>query len=296
MPFTEPALRPPQEAHSLLLRATQGCSYNDCHFCYVSRWYPFMAATGEQMERELESLIPFFPSDTSIYLTGSNPFTLSTEKLKEYISVLRKHLPHFSQLSMQSRIDDISKKSSNELTELRKLGLSHLYIGTENGNDDVLKLMNKGYTASEAIEQLGWLDAAGNTYTTFYIIGMGGRGAGKASGEATARMFNQVHPTRITTTGMTVFPNTPLADMAARGEFDEASEREKIEELQTFLKALSIDTFYDGIHYLNPLNYRFSNTDTEAKRAVLEDMEEVLRSCSDEELELMVSRHFKQSL
>lgn len=95
---------------------------------------------------------------------------------------------------------------------------------------------------------------------------------------------------------MTVFPNTPLADMAARGEFDEASEREKIEELQTFLKALSIDTFYDGIHYLNPLNYRFSNTDTEAKRAVLEDMEEVLRSCSDEELELMVSRHFKQSL
>ena len=59
MPFTEPALRPPQEAHSLLLRATQGCSYNDCHFCYVSRGYPFMAATGEQMERELESLIPF---------------------------------------------------------------------------------------------------------------------------------------------------------------------------------------------------------------------------------------------
>ena len=146
------------------------------------------------------------------------------------------------------------------------------------------------------IEQLGRLDAAGITYTTFYIIGMGGRGAGKASGEATARMFNQVHPTRITTTGMTVFPHTPLAEMKTRHEFVEASEREKIEELQAFLKALTIDTFYDGIHYLNPLNYRFANNDAEAKRRVLEDIDDVLRSCTDNELEMMISRHLKHSL
>ncbi len=197
---------------------------------------------------------------------------------------------------MQSRIDDIAGKTETELQELCNLGLSHLYIGTENGNDAALELMNKGHSSADTVEQLLRLDKAGITYTTFYIIGMGGKGMGIASGEATARMFNQVQPQHISTTGMTVFHYTPLADMKAHGQYVEASEREKIEELRTFLTNLTIDTFYDGIHYLNTLNYRFANRDTEEKRHVLEDIDDTLRSCSDEELEMMASRHFKQSL
>ena len=81
MNFTEPAMRPPQEAQSLLLRATQGCTYNACHFCYVSRGYPFMAVTPEQLEQEVQSLKPFFPADTNIYMTGSNPFALPAHKI-----------------------------------------------------------------------------------------------------------------------------------------------------------------------------------------------------------------------
>lgn len=296
MEFTEQPMRPPQEARSLLPRATQGCTYNKCRFCYVSRGYPFMAVTPEQMEREILSQKSFFPDDTPIYLTGSNPFALPVEKLEQYIAVLRKHFPNFTRVSMQGRINDIAGKSSAELKELCSLGLSHLYIGTENGNDAVLALMNKGHSASQAVEQLLRLDEAGITYTTFYILGMGGEGLGITSGEATARMFNQVHPQRITTTGLTVFPHTPLAEMKVRQEFVEATEREKIEELQAFLKALTVDTFYDGIHYLNPLTYRFSNSDAETKRRVLEDIDDVLCSCTDDELEMMVSRQFKQSL
>ena len=113
---------------------------------------------------------------------------------------------------------------------------------------------------------------------------------------STAAMFNQVHPRRITSTGMTVFPHTPVADMAQRGQFTEANEREKIEELLTFLEHLTVDTFYDGIHYLNPLNYRFANSNKQDKSRVLDDIRETLRTCSDEELEQMVSRKQMQSL
>lgn len=295
MKFTEPAMRPPQEAQSLLLHATQGCTYNKCHFCYVSRGYPFMAATPEDMEEELLSR-PRFPENTPVYLTGSNPFALPTEKLRAYLRVLRRRVPRFHRVSMQSRIADIAGKSAEELRELKELGLRHLYIGTENGSDQALRLMNKGQSSADIVEQLLRLDEAGITYTTFYILGMGGKGMGKSSGEATARMFNKVHPQLVTTTGMTVFPHTPLADMAKRGEFTEASEREKIEELRVFLETLNIDVFYDGIHYLNPLNYRFSNRDAGAKRRVLEDIDDVLRSYTDEEMERMVSRPFMRSL
>ena len=294
--FTEPAMRPPQEAQSLLLRATQGCTYNDCHFCYVSRGYPFMAVTPDQLEEEARLRKVFFPEDTRIYLTGSNPFALPVERLRAWIEVLRRQVPHFSTVTMQSRIDDISGKSDAELRELRELGLNHLYIGTENGNEEVLILMNKGHSAADSVRQLLRLDAAGIDYTCFYVLGLGGQGWGRASGEATAAMFNRVHPIRITTTGMTVFPGSPLADMAASGVFTEATEREKIEELLVFLENLECDTFYDGVHYLNPLNYRLRIRDTAAKATVLADIRETRASHSDEELELMVSREQMQSL
>ncbi|MBQ7739540.1 MAG: radical SAM protein [Desulfovibrionaceae bacterium] len=296
MEFTEPAMRPPQEANSLFLRATQGCSYNDCHFCYVSRGYPFMAVKPEDLEHEAMAYKPFFSSNTKVYLTGSNPFVLPFNTLKTYIAAIRKVFPNFSELSMQSRIDDISRKSDAQLKELHMLGLAQLYIGTENGNEEVLKLMNKGHTAAQTVEELHRLDKAEIAYTTFYVLGLGGKGRGKASGLATAKMFNQVNPRRITTTGMTIFPNTPVAEMLKLGEYFEATEREKIEELLIFLENLNIDTFYDGIHYLNSLNYRFANSNKEFKRRVLEDIREILQNYSDWELEKMVNRKEKHSL
>lgn len=294
MEFTEQVMRPPQEAKSLLPRATQGCTYNKCNFCYVSRGYPFQAVTPEQLEKQLLSLKSVYPSDTRIYLTGSNPFALPAAKLSAYIEVLRRHFPAFSVLSMQAHIPDIASKSPLELAELREKGLSMLYIGTENGSDEALALMNKGHTAAQTVEQLLRLDEAGIEYTNFYILGMAGRGKGVQSGIATAEMFNQAHPVRITTTGLTVFPNSPLHEMTLYRKFVEASEREKVGELLAFLEHLTTDTFFDSVHYLNPLCYRF-NTATE-KDGVLADIRDFLASHSDEDIELMVSRKQMRSL
>ncbi|MBQ2516258.1 MAG: radical SAM protein [Desulfovibrio sp.] len=296
MPYDEPVMRPPQEAQSLLLRATQGCTWNRCRFCYVSRGYPFKAVTPEELDREACERAPHFPSTTRIYLTGSNPFVLPAATLAAYIEVLRRHVPWFSELSMQSCVGDIARKGDGELAELQRLGLSHLYIGTESGSDEALALMHKGHTAAEAARQLARLDEAGIAYTCFYVLGLGGKGAGRKAGLAAAALFNQVHPRRISTTGMTVFPNTPLADMLREGSYEEASEREKIEELQAFLERLEADTFYDGVHYLNPLSYRFAVRDRAARQAALEDIRDALEHSTDEELELMVSRRFMHSL
>lgn len=294
MEFTETPFRPPQEAKSLLLRATQGCTHNKCAFCYVSRGYAFQAATPAQLEQELAAKKSAHPADTDVYMIGSNPFALPTAGLVSYMETLRKHVPGFKELGMQSMIRDVAGKSLAELRELRALGLSHLYIGTENGNDEALRLMNKGHTAGEAVEQLLRLDEAGIAYTTQYILGMGGHGRGAACAKDTAAFFNQVHPRRLTTTGLTVFPDTPLEAMLRSGEFVEASEKEKIEELLLFLELLNTDTFFDSAHYLNPLTYRF-HTATE-KDAVLEDIRDLLATHSEEEIEQMVGRGLMRSL
>lgn len=50
-------------------------------------------------------------------------------------------------------------------------------------------------------------------------------------------MFNKLKPRRITTTGLTVYLGTPLAEMTRTGRFAESSELEKIEEIWPFLKS-----------------------------------------------------------
>lgn len=187
-------------------------------------------------------------------------------------------------------MDAIADKSDEALKELRDLGVSHLYVGTENGNDEALELMNKGHNAAESAEQLKRLDAAGISYTVFYIIGMGGKGAGEKSARETAALFNRLRPVRIVSTGMTVTEGTGAAKLQEEGKFVQASEREKIEELRLFLQELEIDTFYDGIHYLNPLHYRFQTSDAAARKKILADIDAILARYSDSELEAAINR------
>ena len=54
--------------------------------------------------------------------------------------------------------------------------------------------MNKGYHASDILEQLSKLDEAGIRYNVFYLNGLGGKGNGVASATATADVLNRSSP------------------------------------------------------------------------------------------------------
>ena len=290
MKFAEPVYRPPMEANSLLLPVTQSCNWNKCNFCYRLKDYPFLITTPEDLEQEILSQRAFYPPDTDIFLVGSNTFVLPMRKFREFFAVIRKYYPRVGKISMFSRIDAIADKSDQDLLELKDLVVSQLYVGTENGNDEALDLMNKGHNSAEAVEQLKRLDAAGIAYVVFYIIGMGGKGTGRKSALDTAALFNQINPVRIVSTGMTVTEGTGAARLQGEGKFVQASEREKIEELRLFLQELKTDTFYDGIHYLNPLHYRFQTSDAEAREKILANIDEILAKYSDGELEAAINR------
>lgn len=290
MRFTEPVYRPPTEANSLLIPVMQSCAWNKCNFCHRGKNHPLLVATPEEVETAAVAQKPFYPEYASIFLVGYNTFAISAKKLEEYIKILRKHYPRFQQPSMFARIDAITAKTHAELEHLASLAPLQLYVGAENGNDEALALMNKGHTAAEALDQLKRLDKAGIRCALFYIIGMGGKGAGQISGKETAELFNHAHPMRIISTGMTVTEGTGAAIPQKEGKFIQASEREKIEELGAFLRHLKTDAFYDGIHYLNPLHFRFQNSDAAAKEKVLAEIDRILASHSDEELEEAINR------
>lgn len=288
--FEEPVHRPPWEAASILLPVTQSCTWNRCKFCYRSKEHAFRLAPYDAFEVSLQTQKVFYAPDAPVFLIGSNNFVLAAERLKKYLSIVKDNLPGHGRIAMFSRVDATAAKTDAELRELAVMGPLHLYVGTESGSDAILQLMDKGHTAAAAAEQLHCLDRVGITYTVFYILGLGGRGSRQKAAVATARLFNEVHPVQIVTTGMTVTEGTGVWEMQHQGAYVQASEREKIEELRLFLRELTVDSCYDGLHALNPVHYRFDTGDAAMKQRVLADLDRILEEYTDEELEAAVGR------
>ena len=90
------------------------------------------------------------------------------------------------------------------------------------------------------------MDEAGLPYEVIFLSGLGGRGYGLDHAKKTAEALNQLRPDRIIIAGLTIFPDTPLMKDVQSGEFQEATEGERVLELKEFLKDLNINTLIDA--------------------------------------------------
>jgi len=286
---TEPIFRPPQEADSVLLHGTQGCLYNKCHFCNVFKQKDYCIAPMRQIKQGLAGQRKEKPADTPVYLSGGNAFSMEFDRLKDIALLTKNFFPQCPRISMYCRIEDIAAKTDGELAELSALGINHLYPGTENGSEYALRLMNKGTTAAEGIKQLKRLESAGIHYTASYILGMAGAGRGLESAGATAEFFNQLKPERISTTGLTVFPDTPLSQRVRANKFTESDEREKIDELIYFIERLDTPTIVDSKHYLNIVNVVFRIP--EEKDRALAEIKDFVNTITDAQINALYKRH-----
>ncbi len=238
--FTGTVWRPPYEAHSVLLQATVGCTHHACKFCSLYGDLRFRLSPPEEIEADLRSIARCQPRARRVFLVGANPFVLSYNRLVRLADTIRDYLPKVQTIGMFARVTDIAAKSDDELHELRARGITGLTIGTETGDEPSLAFMHKGHTAADTLTQCRRLDAAGIEYYLTYMTGLAGAGNGLRAAEATAALFNRLHPYIIGIVSLTLFPEAPLAADVAAGRFVEAGERERLEELRAFIAALTV--------------------------------------------------------
>ena len=238
--FTGTVWRPPYEAHSVLLQATVGCTHHACKFCSLYGDLRFRLSPPEEIEADLRSIARCQPRARRVFLVGANPFVLSYNRLVRLADTIRDYLPKVQTIGMFARITDIKTKSDEELRELRARGITGLTIGTETGDEPSLEFMHKGHTAAETMAQCRRLDEAGIEYYFTYMTGLAGAGNGLRAADATAALFNRLHPYIIGIVSLTLFPEAPLAADVAAGRFVEAGERERLEELRAFIAALTV--------------------------------------------------------
>lgn len=196
----------------------------------------------EEFEEDLAEIKTYQPNVRRIFWTGANPFAMSYENLRLRAWTVRDYLIKCQTIAMFSSIRDIKSKEVWQLRKLRAAGINGLSIGTESGDDQTLLLANKGYNSDDIVEQCQKLDEAGIEYYFVYMTGLAGKGNGYRNAVNSARLFSQLNPYFISVDSLTLFPDTELYEMAKRGEFVPAGEKERIEELQIFIQNLQIRT------------------------------------------------------
>lgn len=230
---------PPHEETTAALEVSLGCSWHQCTFCDFAK-DKFQIHPLDRIEHDLRILAVLRPDDKRLFFLGENAFFMSTEQLFGIMELVDIHMPNIREYAMYSRIDDITRKTDEELSALREKGLSALHIGVESGCDSILEERKKGITALQTVEALQRLDRAGIDYYLTVILGLGGRSFSMLHAIETARMLNKVHPRNIWCLKLKLWEDTLLYKEARRGAFDMMTPAEMLKEERILLENLTV--------------------------------------------------------
>lgn len=230
---------PPHEQATAALEVSLGCSWHKCTFCDFAK-DAFRIHPMERIVHDLKILAQLRPDDTRLFFLGENAFCMGAERLLAIIEEVRRSMPKVREYAMYSRIDDILRKSDQELKMLAGEGIQALHIGVESGSDSILEARKKGITSAEVIEALRRLDQVGIDYYVTVIPGLGGRSFSRLHAIETARMLNQVHPRNIWCLKLKLWENTPLYEEARKGGFEEMTPAEILREERLLIENLTV--------------------------------------------------------
>lgn len=284
MNFTGTIWRPPYEAWSALIQVTVGCTHHKCKFCTLYEDVPFKFRMSpiSEIEADLKELSDTVPKATRLFLTGANPFALSSSKLKEIAYLSKQYLQSLTSIGCFARITDIENKSLSQLKDLKAAGYNGITIGVETGDDDALQFMHKGYGSRDISEQCQKLDEADLQYNFFYLCGIYGSGKSAEGVEKTLSIFNKLNPRIIGSSMLTVYPSSELYGEIINGNWQEESEREKLEEMKALIHGLDIKTHFAALGASNL--FHLQGALPSEKEALIEEIDSILNKHAESEL------------
>lgn len=192
--YDEPLFRPPSEANSLILQVTFGCTWNKCSFCEMYTSKTFRAKEEEEVLREINAVAQLQPDIRKVFLADGNPMALSTKRLLKILLAIKNAFPKVRSVSTYSLPSNLISKSAEELKELKEAGLRLVYVGIESGDDEVLKMINKGETFASTAKGLLKAKEAGIKLSVIILNGVAGKNYSKQHAINSARLLNLIQP------------------------------------------------------------------------------------------------------
>jgi len=247
-----PPFRPPNEAHSALIRITRGCPWNRCDFCAMYKHLKFESKPLQDVKKDVEQARRIYGASDTIFLGDSD--NLVHKDLPEIVSYIRKIFPETKRITTYARAKTILHRKMEYLQDVRKAGLDRLHLGLESGDEIVLQRLSKGATPSE-MSRAGQKAKSAGFEVSFYVLsGAGGKDRWREHAENSAKVLNAAQPDFIRLRTLTIQHGTPLDEKLQKGEFVLTPPLERLEEVEFFLETLDIkNCFLASDHLTNYL-------------------------------------------
>jgi len=281
--FDFPPYRPPSEAYSMLLRVSRGCPWNKCAFCSMYKKYPFARKSVEEIKRDIDLMPRVYGRGAhQVFFGDSNSLLLKADDLVEILQHLYEVFPDLERVTSYARAKTLIKKSPEDLRAIRQAGLTRLHIGLESGDDQVLKMINKGATAAEMVNAGLQTKDAGFECSMYVLLGIGGMKLTMEHRQGTVAVLNQVNPHFIRVRTLTPIPKTSIAQWIAEGTFIPVSPLISVEEELDIVRGLRVTSRFLNDHVSNvvPLDGKLP----EDQAQMIAALEEAVAYCREHEV------------
>lgn len=190
----------------------------------------------------------------NVFLQDGDNLILKTDQLAEILNNLKTTFPSIERITTYSRSKTVSRKTIEELQDLKRAGLSRIHIGLETGYDPLLQFIKKGVTAQEHIEAGIKVKASGISLSEYVILGLGGKEMWREHAVETAKVLNQINPDFIRVRTLKVLKTMLLYQKIEKGEFTLLNDDEMAEEERLLIEHLEgITSNFVSDHILNLL-------------------------------------------
>jgi len=294
MSFSRPnIIRPPSEWKSYFLPLTSGCSNNTCAFCgyYGSK---LQIRDVDDIKSEIDAVALFtrrgirLPNVSEVvyavaqgwdgkrvFLQDGDALVYPFPKLREVLQYLNGKLPGVERIGTYATPQDILRRSSDELKELRRLKMGIFYTGLETGDGELLQKIGKGVSSDELVEAGKKVKGAGISFSLTIILGLGGIEGSKKHVFGTAKVLTEIDPDYVGALTLTLVPGTPLYEQWERNEFHPLSPFQSLDELRLIIENSNFtDCFFSSMHASNYLSVR--GRLPRDKKKMLSELEKVL--------------------
>ena len=276
--YDEPVFRPPAEAYSAIIQATIGCSWNKCAFCEMYSSKKFRIRNFEEIKSDISALAQAYGSNAKkVFIADGDAMVLSTNKLIPILDEINQKFYKLIRISCYALPKNILSKSEQELKQLKEKGLKLIYIGIETGDEELLKLHNKGETYDSTLKGIDKAHKAGIDTSIMIINGMGGKKYSEQHARNSAKIINELNPKYLSTLTLSFPFGIEHFKSRINFEFKQQTIVELLQELRIFINVIDVNNvIFRSNHASNSLPLK--GTLSKDKEKVLEQIEIAIKN------------------
>ena len=238
--YDYPLYRPPSESNSLIIQTTLGCSHNKCSFCNMYKSKKFTIKSLEDIKNDMNYFRQKYKHVEKIFLADGDALIIKAEDLKEILAYIKKLFPECQRITLYGSPESILLKTLQELSDLKDLGLSMIYMGVESGNDEVLNDINKGVSSEDLIKAAKRVKDANILLSVTVIAGIGGAEKSESHAIKTGEIISSMIPNYLGVLTLMVEKETTLHNKIINKEFELLNDKEVLDEIKLLIENIDI--------------------------------------------------------